>query len=75
MRMGQGVRTGSGHGGITCVLQTQFSSFLHPIFTKKNNVCDSLFAFLGMVVQSFVRLSSSFRGHLVKCFMTYNQLH
>ena len=28
MRMGQGVRTGLGHVGITCVLQTQFSSFL-----------------------------------------------
>ena len=28
MRMGQGVRTGLGHGGITCVLQTQFSSSL-----------------------------------------------
>ena len=27
MRMGQGVRTGLGHGGIICVLQTQFSSF------------------------------------------------
>ena len=27
MRMGQGVRTGLGHWGITCVLQTQFSSF------------------------------------------------
>ena len=27
MRMGQGVRTGLGHGGITCVLQTQFSSY------------------------------------------------
>ena len=27
MRMGQGVRTGLGHGGITCALQTQFSSF------------------------------------------------
>ena len=27
MRMGLGVRTGLGHGGITCVLQTQFSSF------------------------------------------------
>ena len=27
MRMGQGVRTSIGHGGITCVLQTQFSSF------------------------------------------------
>ena len=26
MRMGQGVRTGLGHGGITCVLQTQFSN-------------------------------------------------
>ena len=25
--MGQGVRTGLGHRGITCVLQTQFSSF------------------------------------------------
>ena len=28
--MGQGIRTGLGHGGITCVLQTQFSSFLLP---------------------------------------------
>ena len=27
MRMGQGVRTGLGQGGITCVLQTQFSSW------------------------------------------------
>ena len=26
MRMEQGVRAGLGHGGITCVLQTQFSS-------------------------------------------------
>ena len=26
MGMGQGVRTGLGHGGIICVLQTQFSS-------------------------------------------------
>ena len=33
MRMGQGVRTGLGHGGITCVLQTQFSS-LH-CFSEK----------------------------------------
>ena len=27
MVMGQGVGTGVGQGGITCVLQTQFSSF------------------------------------------------
>ena len=27
MRMRQRVRTGLGHGGITCVLQTQFSSY------------------------------------------------
>ena len=33
VRMGQGVRTGLGHGGITCVLQTQFSSFL--FFSEK----------------------------------------
>ena len=29
MRMGQGVRAGLGHGGITCVLQTQFSSYIY----------------------------------------------
>ena len=29
MRMGQGVRTGLGHRGITCVLQTQFSSYIY----------------------------------------------
>ena len=32
MRMGQGVMTGLGHGGITCVLQTQFSSFFFYYF-------------------------------------------
>ena len=32
MRMGQGVRTGLGHGGITCVLQTQFSSLSTAFF-------------------------------------------
>ena len=32
MRMGQGVRTGLGHGGITCVLQTQFSSLYFDLF-------------------------------------------
>ena len=36
MRMGQGVRTGLGHGGITCVLQTQFSSFFFINYTKYN---------------------------------------
>ena len=37
MRMGQGLRTGLGHGGITCVLQTQFSSFFSfsPDFSSK----------------------------------------
>ena len=32
MRMGQGVRTGLGHRGITCVLQTQFSSFIKTTY-------------------------------------------
>ena len=39
MRMGQGVRTGFGHGGITCVLQTQFSSFF---FLFINLICNML---------------------------------
>ena len=29
--VGQGVRTGLGHGGLTCVLQTQFSSFIFVV--------------------------------------------
>ena len=32
MGMGQGLRTGLGHEGITCVLQTQFSSFFFFFF-------------------------------------------
>ena len=36
VRMGQGVRTGLGHGGITCVLQTQFSSFFFLTFFSQN---------------------------------------
>ena len=32
MRMGQRLRTGLGHGGITCVLQTQFSNFFFFFF-------------------------------------------
>ena len=37
MRMGQGVRTGLGHGGITCILQTQFSSFKIFYHINKTN--------------------------------------
>ena len=29
MRIRQGVKTGLGHGGIICVLQTQFSSLIN----------------------------------------------
>ena len=32
MGMGQGVMTGLGHGGSTCVLETQFSSFFFFFF-------------------------------------------
>ena len=34
MRMGQRVRTGLGHRGLTCVLQTQFSSFYYFVVVK-----------------------------------------
>ena len=36
MRMGQGVRTGLGHGDITCVLQTQFSSLANTYARRDN---------------------------------------
>ena len=38
VRMGLGVRTGLGHGGITCVLQTQFSSFLLFFLTMQTKI-------------------------------------
>ena len=45
MRMGQGVRTVLGHGGITCVLQTQFSSSCicckNPPDNKDYDKCES----------------------------------
>ena len=50
MRMGQGVRTGLGHGGITCVLQTQFSSFVNGA------ACDS-FQFVWNCFYLFVQIT------------------
>ena len=39
MGMGQGIMTGLGHGGITCVLQTQFSnSFLCALLSVSTKV-------------------------------------
>ena len=45
MRMGQVVRTGLGHGGIPCVLQTQFSSCLACEAEARHMYC-----FSGVVV-------------------------
>ena len=49
MGMGQGVRTGLGQGGIICVLQTQFSSFLFGCFIYVSSYylvcCNSGFKF------------------------------
>ena len=50
MRMGQGVRTGLGHGGITCVLQTPFL-VIHmldePICHFTNEYCLTYMDFVG----------------------------
>ena len=51
MRMGQGVRTGLGQGGITCVLQTQFSS---------SNLDSSLSKFTNVEVPLYVQLPHKF---------------
>ena len=40
MEMGLGVRTGLGHGCITCVLQTQFSSFSGVIRKPSQCACN-----------------------------------
>ena len=42
MRMGQGVRTGLGHEGISCVLQTQFFSLFLLTIVYKDIVVLSL---------------------------------
>ena len=44
MGMGQGVRAGLGYGGITCVLQTQFSSFCRAVSMLLNLQQSSHFA-------------------------------
>ena len=62
MRMGQGVRTGLGHGGITCVLQTQFSSFFffcgpvvrarsygHIVFRSSPSGGETIWAFIALL--------------------------
>ena len=54
MRMGQGVRTGLGHGGITCVLQTQFSSFSF---------------FLHFCLQKYSKLSENKGMHYAQVFL------
>ena len=61
MRMEQGVRTGLGHGGITCVLQTQFSSYIYLpinvcILTKllKVSIMERLFSLRVTSVQEIV---------------------
>ena len=47
MRMGQGVRTGLGHGGIICVFQAQFSSCLACEAEARHMYC---FSGVGVVV-------------------------
>ena len=64
MRMGQGVRTGLGHGGITCVLQTQFSSLLKHIYPYSHfyflwiSVLDFIFDFVWTFITFNTYLSS-----------------
>ena len=48
MRMGQGVRTGLEHGGITCVLQTQFSSWYINSSSQVKNVFISVKEQMGL---------------------------
>ena len=76
--MGQGVRTGLGHVGITCVLQTQFSifffkfaSFLYLIkkleqFRKFNTELVNLYTYIVVEKTSLFskkKINLNFRNH------------
>ena len=65
MRMGQGVRTGLGHGGITCVLQTQFSSYFMYLYIY-------LF-YLSMKIRLDVSRESSAQQRNIKIFFSEKQ--
>ena len=51
MRMGQVVRIGLGQGGITCVLQTQFSSFLMKLATWIDSKVENMHIFFNLSAQ------------------------
>ena len=61
MRIGQGVRTGLGHGGITCVLQTQFSSL---------SIYFYLIFFLVYII--WILLLTYDKGHRLRMFYIYS---
>ena len=56
MRMGQGVRTDLGHGGITCVLQTQFSSFYCPDLPNYHAVKPLIIVSQNVLSRNFYRI-------------------
>ena len=47
--MGPGARTGLGHRGITCVLQTQFSSFFYVMGKVLSGELSSTLTDLGIL--------------------------
>ena len=58
---GQGVGTGPGHGGISCVLQTQFSSFFYvmgkTLSGKLSCTLHILFEFYSILLQGAICLT------------------
>ena len=70
MRMGQGVRTGLGHGGITCVLQTQFSIFFFFFFFYSRSGWESLAGYY----RSRMQKGTSFAQNLIKVYVFYTHI-
>ena len=58
MGIGQGIRTGLRHGGIICVLQTQFATFFFLFFSGGGAVGEH-----GHLLKGTLENNSLFLGH------------
>ena len=75
MRMGQGVRTGLGQGGITCVSQTQCSRvFLRGRGEGGRGVGRSMFCHQQYTVKSKVWMNNDEKIRCCKCRKTQKHM-
>ena len=72
MRMGQGVRIGLGHRGITCVLKTKFSSYITFLVTLESSIAFCLSGARELVQGPALGTASRSEAILVKAYADLN---